>query len=246
MAIELQNRDLQVLKFVFSRRVASMDQIARRHFSNCARTVPFRRLRLLTRSGLLRSDCVFIESLMRKYVSLTEKGWLHINEAWPYEMDTPHFISESPAHDLRLGDLVSRFEQLATFHSFISENMLQSSSELSQDERLRDLVKLQADGALLLNGADGRIYIYGLEMEISKKNPERLQEKLSAYYMAEGINGVIYVCSSNEIMALLARTDEQIRKERDSILHLGLETDVLNAQEKIFFRNAQKHGIELF
>lgn len=124
--------------------------------------------------------------------------------------------------------------------------LLQSSVALAQDGNFRDLVNLQADAALLLNGPDGRLYIYGIEFEISKKSPERYRDKLAAYYLSQKIDGVIYVCSEREIANSLARIDKELRQEKDSILYFGFENGVLEADSKIIFQNAKEHSIELY
>ncbi len=182
----------------------------------------------------------------KRYVEATEKSWPLIRELWSFEVESPHFKSESPIHDLRIIEVFLRLEKLKTFRFFYSENLLQSSLALAQDQDTRDLVKLQADGALLLDGPDGRSYVYGIEFEISKKSPERYREKLAAYYLARGIDGVIYICSEREIVNSLARIDEELRGERDSILYFGFENEVLKSKEKIYFKNGKEHGIELY
>ena len=206
----------------------------------------YRRVRKLCDAGLLKPAVAVSENSEKKYVSATEKSWPFIKEHWPFEIDSPHFKSESPNHDLRFNEIIFRFEKLKTFRSFYTENLLQSSLTLAQDQRVRDLVKLQADGALLLNGPDGRTYAYGIEFEISKKTPDRYKNKLGAYYLARGINGVIYVCSEREIVNSLARIDEELREGKDSVLYFGFENEVLSADKIINFQNAKKHAIELY
>lgn len=161
-------------------------------------------------------------------------------------MSSPHFKSESPNHDLRFNEILFRFEKLKTFRSFYPENLLQSSLALSEDQDIRDLAKLQADGALLLNGPDGRTYKYGVEFEISKKTPERYREKLGSYYLAQGVNGVIYICSEREIVSSLTQIDEELREGKSSILYFSFENEVLKSKGKINFQNAKEHAIELY
>ncbi len=246
MTIDLRSRDIKILKLVYACRVATYHQIARLCFGDRHRTTAYRRIRKLCDEGLLRATFAISDEYEQKYVEATERSWKFIREQWPFELNSPHFKSESPIHDLRFNEIVFKFEKLKTIKSFYTENLLQSSLTLAQDQSIRDLVKLQADGALVLNGSDGRTYTYGLEFEISKKNPERYREKIGSYYLARGIDGVIYVCSEREILNSLARIDKEVRQDTDSILYLGLETEVLKSQGKIFFQNAKEHAIELY
>ena len=246
MSIEVQERDIKLLKFVFACRVASYQQIVQRCFVEKNRMNAYRRVRKLCGAGLLKSAFVVRGNQEKKYVSVTEKAWPLIRDDWPFDVDSPHFKSESPNHDLRLNEILFKLEKLKTFRSFYPENLLQSSTVLAGEGNLCDLAKLQADGALLLNGPDGRTYTYGIEFEISKKTPERYREKLGAYYLARGIDGVIYVCSEREIVNSLNLIDRELRKEGVSILFFGMEKEVLHSAEKINFQNAKEHRLELY
>lgn len=246
MGTEIQKRDLSILKFAFAHRAVSCEQIARRYFEPNNKVNAYRRIRKLRSAGFLRSSHALTNQGERKYVEATEKAWPVIRDHWPIEITVPHFKSESPVHDLRLNEIFFRLEKLKTFRAFYTENLLQSSVALAQDGNFRDLVNLQADAALLLNGPDGRLYVYGIEFEISKKSPERYRDKLAAYYLSRKIDGVIYVCSEREIANSLARIDKELRQEKDSILYFGFENEVLEANSKIIFQNAKEHSIELY
>lgn len=160
-------------------------------------------------------------------------------------MDTPHFKSESVDHDVRAAEIFMRLEKLKCYRSFFPENLLQSSLALSEDPRFRDLAKIQADGALTVQDSGGSLRIYGIELELSKKCPERYHQKLVDYYLARGIDGVIYISPKQEILNAVARMDQEVRTDRDSILYLGLEDRVLEARDKITFINVNERLLEL-
>ena len=242
----LQERDRKILKFAYTFRVVTFSQIQRRYFAKAFRTVAPRRIRQLVDAGYLNSFTVGEGAEVYKFVRLSEKGWREIREGWPYEIDNPLFKSESPIHDLGIAELAFSFEKLSTFKGLITENLLQSSSALADDEKFKALAKLQADGALLLAPPNEPLYVYGVEYEISRKNPERYREKLLNYYMASGIDGVLYVSDSQVVLDALARADSEIRSKRRSILHMALEKDVLSSNGKIHFHRADGGAIALF
>lgn len=246
MAIELQERDIKILKFIYASRVASYSQILTRYFKDCHRTAAYRRIRKLRKEHMIKLQSTVIEDKPLEYLTITERAWDLICNSWSFLVDAPYFKSESPAHDLRLNTVFFCFERLKSFRSFMSENLLQSSSALRADMKFRDLARLNADAALVLNGPDRQTYVYGVELELSKKAPERYQEKLQSYYRADGIDGVIYITANQEIQDSLTRIDSDLCKQRDSILYLGSEADVLKSDKKIYFRNAKANGIELF
>ncbi len=246
MSIKLQKRDIQILKNVFTFRVASYETLLKRYFLNCHRTAAYRRIRGLKKEGLLKLDTTVMHDRSKTFFRLNESAWTMICNSWPFEIDSPYFMSESPEHDLRLNDVCHCFERLKSFKGFYSENLLQSSSELKADKRFSDLAKIYADGALVLKGPDGQPYVYGIELELSKKSPERYLEKLNAYYNVDGIDGVVYITADQEISKAIAKADASVCNQNDSILYLGLEADVLKPNDKIYFKNAKANGIELF
>ena len=246
MRIVLQNRDLEILKFVFMFRVVTYDQIRRKFFEASEGSAPRRRIAELCNAHLLMADFVHFKKRPVKCVSLTEKGWERISNIWSFTVDRPYFKSESPEHDLRLAEITSRFENLKLYANFLSENLLQSSSVLLDTAEYRDLINIQADGALELKDQTERRYLYALELEINKKSIERYQKKLSAYYRVGGIDGVIYICANQEIRDLIARVDQGIRTDKHSVVYLGDESSVLESQGKMFFKNVERDGLGLF
>jgi hypothetical protein len=203
--MQLQKRDREILKFVYLFRAVSFSQLQNRFFSKTFRTVGSRRIRMLASAGYMRIFQTGEEPLKYRYVQLTDKGWNEIRELWPFEIDNPLIKSESPIHDLRLASLVPAFERLSTMRQFMTENLLQSSGALKDDPKFSALSRLQSDGAIVLKPQNGDEYLYGFEFEISKKTPDRYREKLMNYYLASGIDGVLYVSNSQSILDAIAR-----------------------------------------
>lgn len=246
MKIVMQNRDREILKHAFMFRVVTYDQVRRRLFAANKDSAARRRIRKLCAVHLLRASFVHRDKKPVKCLSLTDKGWSFIARSWPFEIDRPHFQSESAEHDVRLAEVHSRLEKLNLYADFLSENVLQSSSVLKDKLEFRDLINIQADGALVLKDPGGRRYLYAVELEVSRKTIERYQKKLSAYYRIGGIDGVIYICAGQELKDLIAKVDREIRTGKESIVYLGDESGVLNSQGKMFFKNVESNGLGLY
>lgn len=246
MSIVLQQRDLDVLENVFKYRVVTYLQIHQRFFSTCHKVTAYQRIVELCKAGFLKPYSLVMNGKMQKYVEITSLGLGKIRHFFGYTIDHPLFRSESPVHDLRFSDVSTRFEKLKSFSDFLTENLMQSSTELLESERFSDLVKTQADAALLLNGPDGKNYLYAVEYELSKKNPERYKDKLTAYYTNNQIQSLLYICSDQQIINSLARVNEEVRNNRKSILYMALENDVLNSKDLIHFYGTKDEVIELF
>jgi hypothetical protein len=168
-----------------------------------------------------------------------------IAHLFSFRLDNPHIKSESPEHDIRLAELVMRLEKLGTFRSFFSENLLQSSSELTQDPILGDFVKIQSDGALALRNENGKQSVYAVEMEITPKAASRYRNKLISYYLSHCLDGVLYVCGSQEIVNLVTEADQAARAQRALILHTVLEENALRPGSPITFGDGKTQTLVL-
>ena len=246
MKIVIQHRDREILKHAFTFRVVTYRQVEQKFFRAKKDSAARRRIRKLCAVHLLQANHILCGKKSVKCLGLTEKGWNYIKKDWPFEIDRPHFKSESPEHDFRLAEVHSRFEKLKLYAEFFSENLLQSSSVLKDSPEFRDLINIQADGVLVLKDQSARKYVYAVELEVSKKTIDRYQKKLSAYYRIGSIDGVIYICANHEIRDLIAKVDREIRTDKNSILYLGDESSVLGSQGKMFFKNVESHGLGLY
>lgn len=240
MKVIITHRDTKILRYVFENRVATLPQIQRRFFSPTQRSVASRRVWNLCRVGCLRPDAFMSSGKIVRYFESTPKAYRLVRASWPIEVDDPHFRSESPQHDIRLGDCRFVFEGLPTFAEFYPENLLQSSSFLQDDPLTNQLARLQADAALLLSVKNGIDRVYGVELEISKKSPERYRGKLIDYYISNVVDGVLYICGDLQILNAVARADKEVRTHRRSKVHLATETSVLSGDGKMKFQSAEE------
>jgi hypothetical protein len=244
LKIEIQTRDIQLMKFVFACRVVSYDQIARRHFVKTSETTARRRIFKLVKAGFLSASPLGLNNNVIRVVQPLPVSWSLICEKWPFELDSPHFKSESPEHDVRMAEVFMQFEKLGSFRSFFTENMLQSSSTLAEDPRFADLAKIQADGAMTIEDAHGEPRIYGVEYELSKKSPDGYRQKLIDYYLARGIDGVLYVSPKPEVQRLLAKIDEEIGQDREPRVWFCSEENALRGSLPITFNNRLEQSLE--
>jgi hypothetical protein len=233
------------MKFVFACRAVTYDQIARRHFPKTNEIVVRRRIRRLADAGYLKIGVIDLAGKVVRVVQPLPAMWPVISEKWQFAVDTPHFKSESPEHDVRMAEVFMRLEKLTSYRSFFTENLLQSSTALAEDPRFKDAARIQSDGALTVVDAKGVSKIYAVELELSKKTPDRYRQKFIDYYLAHSLDGVLYVSPEREVVSLVARIDQEISRDRDSIVHFAFESSVLSANPKIIFSNREEQKIEL-
>ena len=245
MKVEVQARDIQVMKFVFACRAVTYDQILRRHFPKTHKVVAWRRIRRLAIDGYFKVSVLEIRGRAVRVVQPLPKMWPLIIKKWPFAVEMPHYKSESPEHDVGVAEIFLRFEKLKCFRSFFTENLLQSSITLAEDPRFKETAKLQSDGALVISDPKGEQRVYALEYELSKKSPDRYRQKFIDYYLARGIDGVLYISSEREVASLIARIDEEISQDRDSIVRFCFELSALSANPKMIFSTRERANLEL-
>lgn len=244
MPIHLQERDRKMMAFVYAFRIAAVVQLHDRYFPGAHRSTSYARISLLLRAKLLR--VVHVEYLdgVRKCVMLTEKGWEIIKNRFP-SVENPYLNTESPAHDMRLAAVGLNLLKLKTRRRLIMENELQSASEF-RDGAYRDIVNIQSDGIIELADPNGGIHRYAIEMEISKKTPERYVRKLSAYYNTGAVDGVLYICGDHQIQNAIARADATVRTAPKSIVYTAIEEDVLGPLDRFKFDRLSGGAIGLY
>jgi hypothetical protein len=233
------------MKFIFACRVVTYDQIIRRHFPKTHEVVARRRIRRLADCGYFKISVLEIFGKALRIVQPLPALWPIISEKWKFEVEAPLFKSESLEHDIRMAEVFMRFEKLNSYRSFFTENLLQSSAALASDPRFQDLAKIQADGAVTIADAKGTLQTYGVEFELNKKSPDAYRQKLVDYYLARGIDGVLYVSPKRQVTNLLSRVEEEIGKDRDPIVWFCSEESVQARSATITFQNRKGQALEL-
>lgn len=244
MSVQIQQRDEQVLKFIYACRVVTSRQILNRHFPGRHKTAGYARIRALIKAGLIRFGATTVNGHLTRYIQPLPKCWDIIGTKWTFDVDHPLFKSESPEHDIRVTECMMRIEKLKGFRSFFTENLLQSSSALAEDPRFGALSRIQSDGALTIIGKNGVPEIYAFEFELNKKNLERYREKITSYFLAKGIDGVFYVSPKTEVATALAKVEAEFGEHRMPLVWVATEESALRHDHALQFVNRLGEKIE--
>lgn len=244
MKIQIQQRDEQLLKFIYACRVVTPRQVLNRHFSGRHKTAGYARIRALTKAGLIRIGAIGMNGRFTRYIQPLPKCWDIISEKWAFDVDCPHFKSESPEHDIRVTEVLMRLEKLSGFRSFFTENLLQSSSALAEDPRFGALSRIQSDGALTIIGKNGLPEIYAFELELNKKSLDRYREKLTSYFLAKGIDGVFYVSPKTAVPTALAKVEAEFGEHRMPLVWVATEEQALRSDRPLQLVNRLGEKIE--
>jgi hypothetical protein len=246
MPVELGVRDLEMMKSIFEQRVLTFDQLGRKFFPGRDKSTIRKRINRLCAEGLLKKKTLDLPDTSRKAVLLSERAWDTVKHRWGFEIENPHFQSKSPEHDVLLAEIVMRLKGLRCFKGYVSENVLQSSQAVAENPAFKELAFLQADGGLVVVDEAGNENVFAIEYEFSKKAPDRYEAKLLSYYATHELSGVLYVCSTQEVLSAVARIDQSVCKDRKGFVCSALEADVLKSPDRIHFPSATGEGVELF
>jgi hypothetical protein len=245
MNLILQPRDIQTLKFIFAFRAVTYDQLAKRHFQNVSASAMRRRIRILVKAGYLKTDVIVQFGKTIRVIQPQSKVWDILKSNWPFEIDKPHFKSESVEHDVRLTELFLKFESMTSFCSFMTENLLCSSKVLAADPVYTSASKIHSDGLLSISGAGGQFRNYAVELELNKKTKSRYTQKLIDYYLSGGLDGLLYVVPNMELQNLIAKVDAEVCEGRNSILYFAQEKNVKASNNQIIFQNRKGQILEI-
>lgn len=184
-----------------------------------------------------KSGVVFKKRLQVVY-SLLEKGFRSLTPRFPYTIHRPILKSDSPAHDLGLGDLWGRLEACQMVESISSENMIQTCEELVDNKVMRVARSLHSDGVVEVDSPKGK-FLLAIEYEISDKSASRYTAKLLDYYLATAIPAVLYICGNARIRELIFQADGELGKKFESKVYTCLEENFHANKAAVEFQSYQ-------
>lgn len=231
----ITQRDQRIFQFLFENKIATFDHIQRAVFANTSSKANYRRLAKLTKADWLRRSGISHEKKLKYAYSLSEKAF----DTYVREKDVNdrefQLTSEVPFHDLILLDIRNRFESLKTVKRFYSENVLQASYKLAEDEEYKPFIELRSDAVIEVFLQDKFRYVVPIEFEASLKTKGRNQSKILDYYIKYDGDAVLLISKDETILKSLAKTDKEISQEFKPKLYFALLSDVLRPSETITF-----------
>lgn len=245
MAIELQRRDLMMMKFIYTFGAATYDQIRRKFFPGLHPATATRRINVLRRHGYLKTFWYLHEDKPQRCVKLREKAWPAIEKLWKEQIEKPSFVANPFGWAFGMNDLALRFELLKLFERMLSENIFQGSSELSTHPFYRNLVWQNCKSALELVKEEKKI-LFPIELEFTTKSLEHYEKKIRYYNQLGTIYGVLFLCTHNETMDVIARVDKNICGEKESCVYVALTSSVLGSPNQIVLQSVSGTKIGLY
>ena len=239
----LCQRDLQILRLIFESKIMSREQIGNHFFPEGSAQTTNRRLLKIMKLGLINRKPIAIDNKIIYVYSLTKNGLTKINSLLTYEVRTEKRISDCPLHAIALNEIRLAFEAKSTVQRYYTENVLQSCIDFKSDEQFRSFVELNSDAMAEVNTRIGVLNL-AIEFDTTHKSKERYQQKVNAYYVKQGVDGVLYICANEHILERLLEIDNAVanRHRCKHKLYFTLLKDVTDTPKELTFTNV-KRGI---
>ena len=237
----LCSRDLRIMRSLFEGKVMSREQIGNQFFSDVSKHTVNRRLRKIVDLGLIKGKPVANGHKFFYGYSLTQRGLAQVKPLLPYKVTATRSSSECPVHDLSLNDIRQVFESRSGVQHYYTENVLQTSIDLQNDEKFRPFIRLNSDAMAEVDSKAGVLNL-AIEFDATHKSKQRYSQKIDDYYVEYGVDGVLYICANKYILHALLKADREVSERHacDHKLYLALLGDVTGAREKMTFTNANR------
>lgn len=244
MAIELQRRDLMMIKFIYTFGAATYDQIRKKFFQNQHKTAAYGRIQKLRKHGYLETFWHLRDNRPQKCIKLKEKTAPLLERLWKERINNPLIGIESLTEALCMQEISLRFEKLKMFKRMLSLRVIQGSSILSNDPKYSHLSFQRCSGILELE-KDGDEFRFPIELEFVRRVHSFYERKLREHYSNSSIDGVIVLCLDHETMDLIAKADREVCKDEQSIVYLALASSVIESSGSIILTSVSGTRIGL-
>lgn len=232
----LTPKDEKLLTYLFEHKAARVDQIHRDLFSNLSLRSVYYLINDLKKHKWIGAKGVFKKDRLVQVLHLYPKGFDLIGESLRYNFDDPVLKSDSPNHDLKLLDLVEWLKAFSMVDEIIPENILRSSSEISNDKILRVFKATRSDAYLSLK-MNGLVADTAFEYEHSEKSLTRAKQKLEQYHKYKSINLVLYCVDSVSFIKKLWDLDRDICSNSRSKIYICHRKDDCFQNKNVIFKN---------
>ena len=230
------------MRLLFESKVLSREQINNQFFPDVSKHTVNRRLRKIVDLGLIKGKPVATGQKIFYGYSLTKRGLAKVKPILPYKVTATRSSSECPLHDLSLNDIRKVFESKDAVQRYYTENVLQTCTELQNDEKFQPFIELNSDAMAEVDSKIGVLNL-AIEFDATHKNKRRYNEKIDDYYVENGVDGVLYICANKYILNALLKVDNEVSERHvcDHKLYFALLEDVTGSTGELTFRNADKH-----
>ena len=230
----MTEKDDHLLHYLFVNKVATVGDIHMDIFDNIKLRAVQRRLKQLSRAGLIEPGLLQGKRNYLVYF-LARKGFKK------YVADDGvakrvQLVSDSIEHDLTVLEIKRKFKTFQNVAKFYSENLIRSGLLDESYPELEQLKELRPDAVVKVK-VGKKYYFLPLEYEASAKYSGRNVKLLSKYYTNPYVAGVLFISKTGTIEKKVRQKELDINvKDKGKFYYARLE-DVLKSQGRLAFEN---------
>lgn len=221
--VDLQPRDLRLLRLLFEQKFLSRSQI-KNHIFDGRERYTYVRLWKLRRFGFVRHSLTgFYKEALYFPTDLAHEFFRGRFVELPLPIDLPDI--RTLYHDLLVTDVRFLFEKMGFGRSWTSERVW----------RMGRSVRLWAPDAVIEIGGD----LFALEVECIQKMDRRYEEIFYRYGTDPEISSCLYVTTESLVEALMKRAQNYSR------IYFTTLKELFEKKEKTVFKNAKGDSLEI-
>jgi hypothetical protein len=205
--MRINERDIKLLHYLHAVKVASYKQIHRDIFpehkyrSACNRIIQFKHL------GLISGWHDRLSTEAYKVTKLSKLGFKRFVENG--QEQRVELKSDSVDHDLGLVDIRSCLMNYSKVKEYYTENQIQTWWATSRCETKQSLTPLHSDAIAQVILGNEKLWA-AIEYESAAKAEARYEPIVKRYYSNTDVSLVLYICSSNEVLNKIRKTEMKL------------------------------------
>lgn len=237
------NYFLRVLAFLAEQKIATANQIEKYCFVDASNGYMWKLLNNLRKAKLIEAkELRFPGKRKTSGFYLSKLGLRELKEQSQMENEDFQIASNSPYHDVILGDLRIVFSQIQECRYFLTENLIRSKVIENDLPEMSVFRSYRCDSAVLMKVNNQNLWL-SLEYERSQKSYSRYVQRIKNWYLAENLTGILLVAENDSLIQMMNKIDlATLPNLQRKILYISKD-QILSANKKVQFFNCQKHPL---
>lgn len=235
MKVKITERDLLLFKYLHEHKVATVKQI-RRDIIVTNDSTAWTRLQKLRMNGFIKSIGTNYRGDKSTIFCLNKRGYDLLLKTYPGEYLFDRVQSNSIEHDLKLVDIRKLMTAKNRVLDYWTENTLQTSAVLADDDKLSSYRMFQFDALMKVKNGEGSVHC-GLEYEYATKSKSDYDRKLAVFYRHSFLKAVFYICDSQATENAIKKAELRLEQEGHKKLYFAQYEQLTSGGEPLTFRN---------
>ncbi|MBF0362732.1 MAG: hypothetical protein HQK49_17065 [Oligoflexia bacterium] len=195
----LNDKDRNLLEYLFMNKVALPKQINRDVFGKLSMPNVYRRLYRLTNAQFILHHYFTWNGDPYRAFSLTPQGFKTCVKGDDVSHIRKQLRSENVIHDIQLVDIQERFNRLTMVLEYHTENYLRSNCDHARIVLKEYLNNINSDALLKIKFSQSEHYV-PLEYEREQKVAKRYENLFLDYYLNSKVPAVLYIAENEKVL----------------------------------------------